>query len=328
MAAKALNPPLRFHADSLDRLCESAVSILGATIESLPKGDVAFNAQGRCHKLPSSDLWFCSYEVPVTLKFPEADFVRIQFQRTGVGATRVDNELIPVTASQSCISSSTAELTFERDFQQFAWRIPRNALSRKLAALTGRSVAQRLEFDHSLDLTTPRSAGLLRILDCLIDTIEAAPPDAAKLVAAELENALLVSLLCAAQHNFRDLLDRGSPAAAPWQVHRAESFIEANWDKPITVEDIVAATGASARSVFRAFKQSRGYSPMEFAKHLRLRHARRLLESADPSLSVTEIAVACGFGNLSRFSKDFSRAFGAPPSALLNRNRSTRLLRH
>ena len=102
---------------------------------------------------------------------------------------------------------------------------------------------------------------------------------------------------------------------------RAERYIEAHWDEPITIEDMVSATGASARSIFRAFKKSRGYSPFQFVKELRLQQARRMLDSDASDLTVTEVAVTCGFENLSRFSKDFSRAFGEPPSAVRNRRR-------
>ena len=56
----------------------------------------------------------------------------------------------------------------------------------------------------------------------------------------------------------------------PWQVRRAEQFIEANWDQPITIEAVVAATNVSARSLFSAFKAGRGYSPMDFVKRVRL----------------------------------------------------------
>ena len=168
-------------------------------------------------------------------------------------------------------------------------------------------------------MTTPQSSALRQILEALLQSIDLSAAGAMRLVLPELENALLVSLLCTAQHTYRDLLDRPTAGAAPWQVHRVESYIEANWDQPLTLENIVSATGASARSIFRAFKQSRCYTPFQFAKQLRLQRAERLLRCSDPPLNVTEVPVACGFADLSRFSKDFSSAFGEPPSKILDR---------
>src|SRR5947209_20163368 len=42
----------------------------------------------------------------------------------------------------------------------------------------------------------------------------------------------------------------------------AEDYIEAHWDKPITLELLSGITGASIRSLHEKFKQARGYSPM------------------------------------------------------------------
>jgi transcriptional regulator GlxA family with amidase domain len=89
--------------------------------------------------------------------------------------------------------------------------------------------------------------------------------------------------------------------------------------EPIRIEDLVELTGTSARSIYRAFRESRGYSPMQFAKLRRLERARRLLLESSPGQSVTSIALACGFTELSHFTRAFSQTFGEPPSAILAR---------
>ena len=205
-----------------------------------------------------------------------------------------------------------------------AWRVPLTALENKLAALTGSPVVRRLEFDPVLDLQTPSARAMLGVLDALLTSIDAAPGAPGQLIRTELESALLVSLLCSSAHNYSDRLDGAVPAAAPWQVQRAENYIEANWNQPISIEDIVAATGSSARSLFRAFHQSRGYTPLQFTKEVRLRNAHRVLSQTRPGITVTEVALTCGFSDLSRFSKDFSRAFGVSPSGLLRRGPAER----
>jgi AraC-like DNA-binding protein len=138
-----------------------------------------------------------------------------------------------------------------------------------------------------------------------------------KLLAQERDN----SRLSAGQPG--DGQERPPPSIAPWQVRRVEDYIEANWDQPISVEDLAMATGASVRSIFRTFKQSRGRSPMEFAKQVRLQHAHELLTSGNTATSVTNVALACGFGDLGRFSKDYRQRFGQLPSVTLNRSKGT-----
>ena len=313
-----------FRADTIDRLSEAVHTKLSAKITKILEVEPSIHAQGNRFVLPSSVLWSCSYGLPVRLKFPAGPNLRVQFHRRGLGAVRIGKEMVAVNKSQSPMHMGETEVDFGADFAQVAWQVPLDSLERKLGALLGVSVTRRLEFDAVLDLTTPQSLTMVQVLESLLGIIDTGAAGPARLIRSELESALLVALLCSARHNYRDPLDREGPAAAPWQVRRAESYIEANWDQPVTVETIVAASGASARSVFRAFRQSRGYTPLQFVKQVRLRHGRRLLEDCGANLSVTEVALTCGFSDISNFSKDFSKAFGVAPSSLLQGKRPVR----
>ena len=286
------------HATSLDELCHDVESILGARFVKPPQDRSRVGAEGNFYRLPRSDLWFCSYSAPVTLGFGESDFVRVQFHRHGNAATRVGKDVVEITPTQSCVSGAAADIDFGGGYQQLAWRVPTEFLVQKLAAMTGAPVVGRLSFDHMLDLSSPAGRNLAAILDCIVNTIDTLPLGTAPLVLAELEQAMAVGLLCASRHSLQNLLDRRAPGAAPWQVRRAESYIEANWNRPLGIDEIAAATGTSARSLFRSFKEHRGYSVLEFAKRLRLKQAQRMLSDGGPEATVTEIALACGFGDL------------------------------
>src|SRR5262249_50413647 len=151
----------------------------------------------------------------------------------------------------------------------------------------------------------PAGRLLTHLLSCTVHAAESMNGDSSKIVLGELEQALMSAFLSASEHRYRDQLEGRVPAAAPWQVRRAEGYIAANWEKPLEIETLAEVTGASVRSIFRAFKQSRGYTPFEFAKRIRLNHARRMLEDGESGGSVTSVCFACGFSDLGRFSKDF-----------------------
>ena len=106
-----------------------------------------------------------------------------------------------------------------------------------------------------------------------------------------------------------------------WQVRRAESYIETHWNETITIGKLARATAASARSIFHHFKISRGLSPMSFVKAVRLAHAREMLQQTGTTHTVTETAIACGFGNLGHFSSDYFKRFGELPSETLRRSK-------
>jgi transcriptional regulator GlxA family with amidase domain len=122
----------------------------------------------------------------------------------------------------------------------------------------------------------------------------------------------------------RPLVELRAKPPTTWQMRRAEAYIETHWNEPITIASLARATAASARSIFYHFKNNRGQSPMAFVKHVRLEHAREMLESSGVNRSVTEIAVDCGFGNLGHFAGDYFKRFGERPSDTLKRSRCER----
>jgi AraC-like DNA-binding protein len=206
-------------------------------------------------------------------------------------------------------------LSFGTGFQQLVWRIDRSAMSKKLAALTGAPPARVLEFEPALDLRLPRARALLGVFHSLVHGISASP-EPNRFLLAELEQAMMVSLLTHGVHNCDSQLKSFAADGAPWQVRRVEEYIEAHLDKPFDIEVAVALTSVGARTIYRAFKRYRGYSPSEFSKQRRLVKARTLF--CDPSLlrSITEIAYDCGFNDLSHFSRDFAAAFGESPRSV------------
>ena len=56
--------------------------------------------------------------------------------------------------------------------------------------------------------------------------------------------------------------NRLEKAVAPRDVKRAFDFMQANLDQPITITDIVRASGVPGRTLFKHFKDCRGTSPI------------------------------------------------------------------
>ncbi len=280
-----------------------------------------FEACTSRYELPSGELWYTQTRALLTLECSEAPFVRVQIQRAGSGLTTIDSRAIAVSGAQSCISPAKATLEYGAGFRHITWHVRCDVLIRKLVALTGSAVARALSFDPVFNRGTPESDAFLAILNCILANIDYASPAAPILFIAELEHALMISLLQNCQHTLRGLLESNMPSAGPWQVRQVEEYIAANWNAPFDIEQIAALTGMSARSIYRAFKRTRGYSPKSFARQRRLQHARNLLQEAPRGQNVTSVAFACGFTDASHFSREFSKAFGENPSAILARNR-------
>lgn len=204
-------------------------------------------------------------------------------------------------------------------YEHLVTSIDPEALSKTLCTLVGAPTVRRLKLELSSFDTRPEgrlSRGLVKLL---VEELDAEDPAPSFVVLSELEQAILVAFLFGNRHNYSDLLGGRPLGAAPWQVRRVEEYIEANWDQPITIEALAVVANASARSIFHSFKEHRRYSPMNFVKNVRLKHAREMLSARAHEMSVTSVAFACGFGNLGHFAGDYKRAFGEMPSATLLR---------
>ena len=91
------------------------------------------------------------------------------------------------------------------------------------------------------------------------------------------------------------------------------SFIQENFSEKLTLEDIADSAAVSTRECLRCFKSAIHQSPMDYLIEYRVRTAKKMLETTD--LSITDIALRCGFNSNSYFTKLFHRICGKTPNA-------------
>jgi AraC family transcriptional regulator of adaptative response / DNA-3-methyladenine glycosylase II len=89
-----------------------------------------------------------------------------------------------------------------------------------------------------------------------------------------------------------------------------------------TVGELAASLEISDRHLRRIIEAEYGATPIALAQTQRLLGARRLLAATD--LSITEVALASGFGSVRRFNSLVRARYGQEPSALRDRNRFRR----
>lgn len=94
-------------------------------------------------------------------------------------------------------------------------------------------------------------------------------------------------------------------------LRQIAELMEANFEEPLTAVELAKLSGLSLRQVQRMFLKSVGTSPTKYYLRLRLQRARSLLTQS--SLSVTQIAVACGFQSACHFSKSYRGLYGRSP---------------
>lgn len=107
------------------------------------------------------------------------------------------------------------------------------------------------------------------------------------------------------------LRERLGIAHAP--LLRVVGHMEQRIEHPARREDLARIANVSVRQLERLFRRHLGRSLGEHYLALRLDRSRDLLRQT--SLSVIEIALACGFTSASHFSRSYRERFGYPPRA-------------
>lgn len=205
--------------------------------------------------------------------------------------------------------------------RRLALSITRDVVRRRVMALTGEPVAGEIIFAAALDLT--EGAGRI-VRDAML--LVAAELDRGRdvfsdpLRVANFEETVLNHLLLHHPHSHLSAFERRPGGPATRDVKRAIDFIEANLDRPLRLECIIAEAGVSGRALSAHFRDVTGLSPMAYLRRARLRAARAVLERAEAP-SVTEAALRFGFLHLGRFSGAYFDAFGETPSETLLRGR-------
>ncbi len=92
------------------------------------------------------------------------------------------------------------------------------------------------------------------------------------------------------------------------QMKQVLRRIRQNYADPLTLEDLAGEAGMAPRYFCRAFRQITGRTPIDYLNYYRIECAGELLCVTEDS--VTEIALSCGFNDLSYFARAFRRYKG------------------
>jgi AraC-like DNA-binding protein len=154
---------------------------------------------------------------------------------------------------------------------------------------------------------------LRRYVDGLLDSFGLEQAETLNLAVAHVHE--IVSYILGAARDGAEAEKARGPAAARLRAIKAD-IIENVCSRELTIVSIAERHQVTPRYVRKLF-EGEGVTFSEFVLAQRLARARRLLADArHDAETISAIAFACGFGDLSYFNRVFRRQFGATPTAV------------
>jgi AraC-like DNA-binding protein len=248
------------------------------------------------------------------------EFFLLQIPLRGGAEIRCGAQQVDATPRLASLPSPTEPLSMRwaDDSPHLIVQLSRPALLSRLESLLQAPVGQALVFDLGVPLDNPALAPLVHFIDYLRLTLDAGNAlQAGSALAEHAEAYLMSSLLMSAGHNHsRALAGDAQRRLLPRVVRRAQEYMAAHAEEPLSLADVCREVGCSARALQMAFRQHAGQGPMEFLREMRLDRVRAELQaSAGVSGSgVREVAQRYGFLHLGHFAAQYRARFGERPS--------------
>ena len=159
------------------------------------------------------------------------------------------------------------------------------------------------------------NGGMVDALDRLVSLVES-PADASILAPLVRRELLYRALMTEMGPHLRKLAVSESQAN---RISRVIAVLKDRFSEPLRVSELAERANMSESSFYHSFKQVTRMSPLQFQKKLRLHEARRLMLTE--GLEAASASYRVGYESPSHFSREYSRMFGAPPRADVNKLR-------
>jgi AraC-like DNA-binding protein len=129
----------------------------------------------------------------------------------------------------------------------------------------------------------------------------------------------LCAWISAALDEFIELVYSSQDAKKITQITPAINYIDANYDKHITLADVANVSHLSISRLAHIFREQMGVTVIDYLTSVRIERAKQLLLATKQNC--TEICFQSGYNNQSYFTRTFKELVGTTPLRFRAKNR-------
>jgi len=321
------NPRAVVTADTLDEaagLVRAAICPHRLHVLVPPRKSLAF--------LSSLDLGACGlaslqygFDVDIDAGCIEDSYL-VKWTLAGQGRLQC-GERTAITSPRSIVITEPTERTQIRMTSQchhLTVRVSRRALLAVLAAKLKRAPRKALRFDLEIAMDSDFARAWCELVAHICHVTATAPAAmASEDVRSQYSRTLMEIMLSAAPHSHsasleeRESRESRESRAAAWHVRHARDYIHEHLAEDISVSDIAARVGVTARTLQSGFRRTFNLSPAEYIRRTRVEALHRALLAADGSAGVTDLMMKVGIVNFGRYAQYYREQMGVSPSVTL-----------
>lgn len=326
MSDPSAHPPLHRRPVFASRNAEESrafMQVKDFELDLAPRNVPAFDFVATAAYLPNSYVGYVRYGAPARVIVPperRRDDFFIHLPLTG--KSRVENRAGGALCAPglAVVSSPAGHVMYsEAESDRITVSLTKSAMIGHLASLLGDAPRRALEFAPSIRLATAEGRRFARHVNLLIADLDDPASSRNAILLRMYEQLLMTGLLLCQPNTYTDALSRLEKSTAPRAVKHAVDYIEGNLDQPVTLADIVAASGAPGRTLLKHFHDHYGTSPMRHLRDARLGRIRQELLRSETGKTVAEVAADFGIQHAGRFASEYRKLFGETPSETARR---------
>lgn len=115
-----------------------------------------------------------------------------------------------------------------------------------------------------------------------------------------------------------DAINEKHHSEIPESISEIITYINRNYNKQLTIEDLSRKAGYSQSRFSHLFKEVTSMTPLAYCNNIRLTNAKELLTGT--SHSIGDISLSCGFEDQLYFCRIFKKKYGISPSEYRRKN--------